>query len=116
MQFLAPAPDGGDEVCPFQNAEMLRHCLASHIPTLTKFVQRLPVLRMQPVQQVAPDRVGKRVKDRIHAHADNMQPFSCILQAKIRFAAVTVIGKTTREFDEPLANLCMMSWVPAFEQ
>jgi hypothetical protein len=38
----------------------------------------LAIARMKPVQQMPPDRIGKRLEDLVHAH-DNMQPKGYIL-------------------------------------
>jgi len=53
MQLLAPAPDNRDEVCFFQQTQMLRHRLPRHVEMMAQFAESLPVALMQQVEQLS---------------------------------------------------------------
>ena len=80
MQFLAPAPHRRDKVGFFQNHQMLAHRLPRHREPCAEFVQRLAVLRAQPVEQIPAAAVGERLENSIRRsiHDHNMQPFGCL--------------------------------------
>ena len=80
MKFLAAAFLRHDEICRFQNCDVLRYRLSRHVLLLAKLAQRLAVPGTETIQQLPPHRIGKRAEYRIHAHGDNMQPNSCLLQ------------------------------------
>ena len=58
MQLLAPAPDDGDQVRLFEENQVLRHRLPRHLQMLTQLRQRLSVVRVQLIQQLAAARIG----------------------------------------------------------
>jgi len=58
MQLFATAPDG-DRVRLLQQLEVLGHGLRSCSRWLAQLPQRLPIVRMQSVEQQPPARVGK---------------------------------------------------------
>src|SRR6188768_615592 len=60
VQLLAAVPERGDEIGRFENSEMLGDRLPRHGEAVAKFVQRLSVFGVKPVQQRAPRRIGKR--------------------------------------------------------
>lgn len=53
MQLLSPAPLYGDEVCSFEQRKVLRHTLPCHVEVLAQLAQRLPVVRVQAVQELS---------------------------------------------------------------
>lgn len=58
MQFLASAPDRGDEVRLFEENQVLGHRLPGHLQMLTQLRQRLTIVRVQLIQQLAATRIG----------------------------------------------------------
>src|SRR6266542_6794675 len=83
VQLLAPAPECRHEIRFLQDSEMLSDRLAGHVAAFAKLGQCLPVAGTQAVQQLPPDRIGKRPENRVHAHGHNMQPFSCLFNRKM---------------------------------
>src|SRR5207248_1459666 len=80
MQLLAAMPERGDEVRRFENPKVFGDRLPRHGEAVAKFVQRLSVVGVKPVQQRAPRRIGKRFEDLIHG-LDNRQPNGCMSRA-----------------------------------
>src|SRR5262245_49389665 len=85
VQLLAAAPDGGDEVRPLENGEMLAHGLPRHRRSglgepLAKLVQGLTVPRVESIEKFPAAAVGQRPEHLIHG--DNMQPFGCLSSRK----------------------------------
>ncbi len=58
MQLLASAPDRGDEVRLFEENQMLGHRLPGHLQMRAQIRQRLSVVRVQHIQQLAAARIG----------------------------------------------------------
>ena len=71
MQLLAPPPDRDDQRCLFQQLEVLRHGLASHVQVFAKLSESLPVVGAQSVEQQSAAGVSKRLEYfvRICVHA-----------------------------------------------
>ena len=65
MQLLAPAPDCDDEASRLEDIEMLGDGLARHVVVGAQVGQRLAVMRVKCIQQLAPARVGERFEDEI---------------------------------------------------
>jgi len=80
MQLFTPAPLRDDEVCIFENGEMLRHRLPRHVVAFAQLAQSLSIPGMEAVEQLPPDRIGQRSEHRIHAHAANMQLIGCLFK------------------------------------
>ena len=66
MQFRPPAPNNRHQIRVFQQSKMFRHRLPRHIQSNAKFAERLPVVRLQPVQQFPTCRVRQRFKNFVH--------------------------------------------------
>ena len=77
MQLLAPAPDDGDQVCRFQQQQMLGHRLPRHVEVFAQFAQRLPVALVQFIEQLSAARIRQRFEHCIHLR-QIMQPFGCM--------------------------------------
>src|SRR5262249_47363070 len=78
VQLLAALALRRHEIGLLQDGEMLRHRLACHVQTPTQLSERLPILRVQPVQQPPAAGIRERAKNGVVRHAFNMQPFSCL--------------------------------------
>jgi hypothetical protein len=72
----------------FQDGKVLHHRLPRHLVPVAKLAKRLAIARMKPVQQMPPDRIGKRLEDLVHAH-DNMQPKGYILCQATKYRFLT---------------------------
>jgi len=83
MELLPAAPLHRHEVRRFEQREVLRHSLPRHVQVLAELPQRLPVMSMQPIQQLSPTWIGQRLEQKIRvAHCrDNMQAFACMSRA-----------------------------------
>ena len=66
MEFLATLPDGGDELCGFENGEMFGNSLSSHGEMGAQCAQSLSVLCMKPVEQFASTLIGEGFEDEVH--------------------------------------------------
>jgi hypothetical protein len=66
MQLLAPSPNDHDEVCFFENREMLGHRLPGHLQMRAKLPERLAVLSLQAIQQETPPGIGQRLEHLVH--------------------------------------------------
>ena len=53
MQFLAPAPDDGDQIRRLQQQEMLGHRLPRHVEVPAQFAECLPVAPVQLIEQLS---------------------------------------------------------------
>ena len=78
MQLFPPFLAGSDKVCLFQNSEMLRDGLASHVLPFAKLTQCLSAAGVQPIEELPAHRIGECLENRIGAHETNMQPFGCL--------------------------------------
>ena len=59
---------------------MLARRLPRHAETRAELAERLAIVGVQPVQQLAPAGIGQRLEHLIHGH--NMQLFGCMSSAK----------------------------------
>src|SRR6185437_5214383 len=59
MQLFATATYAGDEVRRLEHVEVLRHTLARYVEVIAELVQRLAVVGMQDVEQLASARIGQ---------------------------------------------------------
>ncbi len=66
MQLFATAPDGGDEVRPLQNDEMLGDRLARHVEELAQPAERLAVFAAQLIEQLPAARIGEGLENVVH--------------------------------------------------
>jgi len=66
MQFVASLPNHCHQIRVLQQPKMFRHRLPRHIHAHAKLAQRLPVIRLQPVQQFSPRRIRQRFEHFVH--------------------------------------------------
>ena len=66
MQFVSSAPNNGHEIRVLQQPQVFRHRLPRHIHAHAKLAQRLPVIRLQTVQQFPAGRIGQRFEHLVH--------------------------------------------------
>jgi hypothetical protein len=52
MQFLTAPPDRDHKVRGFQQLEVFGHGLSGHVKVPAKLTERLPIVRMQSVEQL----------------------------------------------------------------
>ncbi len=73
MQLFAASPLDGDEVRGFEQCQVLRDALPRHVEVVAELAQRLPVARMQSVEELAAPGIGERFEETVicvaHAHA-----------------------------------------------
>jgi len=65
VQLLAAAPVHDDEVCPFEQREVLGDALPRHGQMLAKLAQGLAVMGVQPVQELPAPWIGQRLEQQI---------------------------------------------------
>ena len=63
MKFFPPAPHRADQVGSLDDGQVLRRRLTRHPNAFAQLSQRLPVVLVQPVQQVPPSLIGQRFED-----------------------------------------------------
>ncbi len=82
VQLLPAPPDRGDKVGRLEDFEMLSHGLAGHLHALTQVAQALPVVLVEPVQEVTPRRVSQSLEHPVVVlpHSTIMQVSACIMQ------------------------------------
>src|SRR6266536_2009092 len=97
VQLLAPAPECRHEIRFLQNSEMFGYRLAGHAVPFAKLGQCLPVAGTQAVQQLPPDRIGKRPENRIHAHAG-------------QHATIWLLFQPQNGGTPPVEVACLRSW------
>ncbi len=80
MPLLTASPQSHDEIRRFEQLEVLRHGLTSHVQVFAELAQRLPVVRLQAIEQLPAARVGERLEHLVHVrvHSPIMQPFGCM--------------------------------------
>jgi hypothetical protein len=66
MVFLAAGEARDDQVRPFENQEMLRDCLPTHVQALAQLAERPAVVLIEAVQQLATREIGKCFEDISH--------------------------------------------------
>ena len=66
MKFVPSPPNDGHQIRVLQQPKMFRHRLPRHIHANAKLAQRLPVIRLQPVQQFPPGRIRQRLEHLVH--------------------------------------------------
>jgi hypothetical protein len=66
VQFLAAAPDGGDEVGVFEDVEMFGHSLAGHVEVRAQPGERPPVVPMQEIEEFAATGVAEGFEHVVH--------------------------------------------------
>src|SRR5262249_2608645 len=82
VELLATAADGRDEVGCLEDVEVVAHGLPRHVELAAELTQRLPVVRVERVQQAPPARIGERFEDLVqissHLAAYLRQPKGCL--------------------------------------
>ena len=68
---------------------MLADRLPRHVEARAEFVQRLAVIRAQPVEQFPAAGIGQGFEHLIHSH--NMQPFGCLSRPKFEVGLIEQI-------------------------
>src|SRR5262249_5378871 len=66
MELLPSAFLRNDELRVLENREGLHHRLARHVAASAELAQCAAVPRMQPVEELTPDGIGKRAEDGVH--------------------------------------------------
>jgi hypothetical protein len=66
VELFAAMPDGGDEVGLFEKVEVLGHSLAGHVEVRAQGGQRLPVVRVKHVEQLAAAGIGQSFEYSVH--------------------------------------------------
>jgi len=80
VQFLSALLHGGDQIGLLQDPQVLTDRLPRHLEAHAEFIQRLAVLRAEPIEQFPAAGIGQGFEDFIHT--DNMQPFGCLSRTK----------------------------------
>jgi hypothetical protein len=62
VQLFPTGPPGDDEARVFEDAQVLHDAEAGHLQLRLELGQRAAVTREEPVEQVAPGRVGERLE------------------------------------------------------
>src|SRR5581483_4291368 len=80
VQLLAAAPLHGHQVRGFEDRQVLGDALAGDLEMPAQLAERLPVVGVQPVEQLAPSRVGEGLEQEIGvAHGRMyMQVLTCM--------------------------------------
>ena len=68
MLLLAADTLRGDEIRLLQDLQVLGHRLPRHVEPLAQIAERLPIARVQPIEQPAPACVGQCTKHQVIAH------------------------------------------------
>lgn len=66
VELFATVPDGGDEVGVLEEIEVLGHGLAAHIEMLAERGERLAVVLVQQVEQLAAAGIGQSFENIVH--------------------------------------------------
>jgi hypothetical protein len=66
VERAAPPGQGGHEVRPLQQPQVLHHAEARHPEVPAQVPQRAPVARAQEVEEVTARPVGQRTEDQLH--------------------------------------------------
>src|SRR5260221_443572 len=102
MQLFAAAPDGGDQVRRLEHAEVLGHSLPRHVQVLAQLVERLTVVRVQKVEELAPAGVGQRPEEKIRVAA-HMQVYTCMSDTTLSTDSDSCRGAPTEPGGLPTA-------------
>ena len=80
VQLLPAATERDHQRRLLQKHEMLGHGLATHVEMLAELAERLPVVRVQLVEQEPSAGVGESLEHLVHVgvHDVIMQPFGCM--------------------------------------
>ncbi len=92
MQLFAAIAAHRNQVCLFQDEKMLRYRLAAHCHAPTQLAHVLATSGVQPIEEVAPIRVGEGAKHTVVIHRINIQPSGCMSRGSTEKEAAVRAG------------------------
>ena len=72
VELLPALPAGDDEPGVLEHAQVLHHAEAGHLELGLELRERAAVTLEEPVEQVAPRRVGERLEDLVVVHVPDL--------------------------------------------